>query len=387
MASPRMKRLLCGLIGVVAVAGVSLPTVAPTAHAAGGTIKLGAFAPESGPDASAGIDIINAVKLAVANANKAGGVLGSQLQVDAQDSPCNPQVAAQAAQKLVSDNVAAVVGPYCTGDALPASAIYHRAGIAMVTPASTNPKITEQGFNDIFRTCGRDDQQGTFVANVMVNKLHAHRIALIHDNTAYAKGLATYTQQALAQPQYKSKGVKVVLFDAITSGSRDFSSILTRLRTLKPDATYFTGYYADGGLLLKQFEQLGVSGQFMAGDSNNDPTFIKLAGSYASKALISTLPIPQLIPGAAAFVKQFTATYHVAPGPYSGYAYDATNVIIRAMKTAKSSSPAAIVQALAKTTDYPGITGSITFTKLGDRAKVQYIMLTVRNGKFVPAKL
>jgi len=384
MTIPRVKGALFGCCGVAAMALTALPMAATAATpAASGTIKIGAFAPESGGSASSGIDIINAVKLAVANANKAGGVLGQQLQVDPQDAPCSPQQAAQSAQKLVSDGVAAVVGPYCSGDALASEAIFHRAGIAMVTPASTNPKLTALGYNDVFRTCGIDSQQGTFVAGIMVHKLHAHTIAIIHDNTAYAKGLATYTRDALS----KYSGTKVVFFDAITPGSRDFSSTLTSLRTRKPDVTYFTGYYADGGLLLKQFAQLGVPGQFMAGDSNNDVTFIKLAGSAASKALISTLPTPQLIPGAAAFVKQFTATYHTAPGPYSGYAYDATNVVINAIKSAKSASASAIVSALPKTSNYHGVTGSISFTKIGDRSKVQYVILGVNNGAFVPKNM
>jgi len=384
MASPWIKGTLYGLCGAVALALPALPSVANAARpAAGGTIKIGVFAPESGTNAAAGIDIINAVKLAVANVNKAGGVLGQQLEVDAQDSPCSAQVAVQAAQKLVSDGVAAVVGPYCSSDAIPASTIYHRAGLAMVTSAATNPKLTEQGFNDIFRTIGRDDQQGVFVANVIATKLHAKRVAIIHDNSTYAKGLAQQTQIALG----KYPGAKIVFFDALTSGGLDFSSLLTRVRALKPDVTYFTGYYADGGLLVKQFVQLGVSGQFMAGDSNNDPTFIKLAGSAAEKAIIDTAPIPQLIPAAAGFVKQFTATYHVGPGAYSGYTYDATNVVIDAIKRAKSASPAAIVQALAKTKNFPGITGPITFNSKGDRTQIQYIIVVVRNGKFVAKNL
>src|SRR5207302_810307 len=139
------------------------------------SIKIGAFAPESGQYASAGIDIIRAVKLAVANANKHGGVMGDTITLDAQDSPCNPQVAVQAAQKLVTDGVVGVVGPYCSGDAIPASTIYHRANLAMITPASTNPKLTEQGFNDIFRTVGRDDEQGLFAARVIAKTLHAKK--------------------------------------------------------------------------------------------------------------------------------------------------------------------------------------------------------------------
>src|ERR687884_836012 len=186
----RVKSALVALFSIVVLilAGVAAPATATVSSrpAGSGTIKLGFYAPLSGPNAAAGIDMLNAAKLAVANANRAGGVLGRHITLDAQDSPCSPQVAVQAAQKLVADGVVAVVGPYCSGDAIPASTIYYRAGIAMVTPAATNPKLTEQGFDDIFRTIGRDDEQGLFAAGVM-HKLHATRVAIIHDNTVYAK--------------------------------------------------------------------------------------------------------------------------------------------------------------------------------------------------------
>ncbi len=382
MKIPASKRMLIGIASLLAMALAGVPG-AGARQARAGTITLGFYAPRSGPYAAAGQDMLNAMKLAVAAANKSGGVLGEKIAIDAQDSPCNPQVAVQAAQKLVSDGVVAVIGPYCSGDALPASIIFHRAGLPMITPAATNPKLTEQGFNDMFRTIGRDDEQGLFAAGVM-NKLHAKTVALIHDNTVYAKGVATQTELAL-KAHYP--GIKVVYFDAITPGSHDFTSILTNIRGLKPSVTYFTGYYSDGGLLLKQFEQLGVPGQFMAADANNDPTFIKLAGKYAEKALIPTAPIPQLVAAAAGFVKQYTAAYHQGPGAYSAYTYDATLIALHAITVAKSTSPAALNKVLLQTKNFKGITGPITFNSKGDRVQLQYIVVTVRNGQFVAAKI
>jgi branched-chain amino acid transport system substrate-binding protein len=381
----RVKSALVALfsVAVLILAGVAAPTTATVSSrpAASNAIKLGFFAQLSGQYAAAGIDMLNAARLAVDSANEAGGVLGRHITLDPQDSGCKALVAVQAAQKLVADGAVAVVGPYCSTDAIPASTIYHRAGIVMVTPAATNPKLTQQGFDDIFRTIGRDDEQGVFAAGVMVRKLHVTRVAIIHDNTVYAKGLAEQTRLALQ----KYGGVKVVFFDAVVSGSHDFSPILTRLRSIKPQVTYFTGYYADGGLLLKQFEQLGVPGKFMAGDSNNDPTFIKLAGAYAERALITGAPIPQLVPSAAAFVKHYTASYHRGPGAYSAYTYDATNVVLHAITLAKSVAPAAIVHALHMTKGYPGVTGPITFNRVGDRVQIQYVLITVRSGQFVRA--
>jgi ABC-type branched-subunit amino acid transport system substrate-binding protein len=303
--------------------------------------------------------------------------------VDAQDSPCNPQVAVQAAQKLITDGVVGVVGPYCSGDAIPTSVIFHRAHVPVLDPAATNPTLTEQGFDNIFRTIGRDDEQGGFAAKIMVTKLHATRIAIIHDNTVYAKGLATQTKDALA----KYSGTNVVYFDAIVPGSKDFSATLTQVKTLNPQVTYFTGYYSDGGLILKQFVQLGLPGQFMAGDANNDQQFINIAGADAEKALITSAPTPSLIPSAKAFVRQFKSTYHIAAGAYSTYSYDGANILLLAIKKANSTSGSAIIKQLKKIKNFPGITGAISFNAKGDRVQIQYIVETVRNGTFVRAKL
>jgi ABC-type branched-subunit amino acid transport system substrate-binding protein len=327
--------------------------------------------------------MVDAVKLAVANANKHGGVLGKKVTVDAQDSPCNPQVAVAAAQKLITDGVVGVVGPYCSGDAIPTSVIFYRKHIPVLDPAATNPKLTEQGFDNIFRTIGRDDEQGAFAAKIMVTKLHAKRIAIIHDNTVYAKGLATQTRGSLR----KYKGTKVVYFDAIVPGSKDFSATLTQIKTLNPQITYFTGYFSDGGLMLKQFAQLGVPGRFMAGDANNSPAFISLAGSAADKALITCAPTPSLIPSAKGFVRQYKSTYHTEPGAYSTYSYDGANILLSAIAKAHSTSGPAIIKQLKKVKNFPGITGPITFNSKGDRVQIQYIVETVRNGTFVRAKV
>jgi branched-chain amino acid transport system substrate-binding protein len=374
------KRSLLAALAVAALTLAGTPA-AMARHANAGTISIGFFGPLSGPYAAAGQDMLNAAKLAVDKANKAGGVMGEQVQIDAQDDQCTAQVGVQAAQKLVTDGIVGAVGGYCSGATIPASTVYHRAGVPMITSAATNPTLTSQGFGDIFRTIGRDDEQGLFAA-ISINKLHAKTVALVHDNSVYAKGLATQTQLSLKK---KYPNIKVVYFDAIVAGSKDYTSVLTKIRDLKPDVTYFTGYFADGGLFLKQFEQLGVPGQFMAGDANNDPTFIKLAGKYAEKALISSAPIPQLVTSAASFVKQYTATYHMGPGAYSAYTYDAASVLLAAIKKANSTSPAALVKAVAATKSFAGVTGPITFSKSGDRVQIQYILITVRNGKFVAA--
>lgn len=383
MKDARIHRSVMAAVVIAALTMASAPFAAHASAPRAGTIKIGFFGPLTGSIAVAGIDMLNAMKLAVADWNAKGGVLGQQITVDPQDSPCNPQVAVQAAQKIISDGDIAVVGPYCSSDAIPASVIYHRANIPFMVPASTNPRLTAQGFHNIFRTIGRDDEQGFFAATTMA-KWHAMRIAIVHDNSTYGKGVAVLTRAALARLNPKAQ---IVYFDAITVGAHDFSPTLTKIRGLKPDVTYFTGYYPEGGLFCKQFISLGVPGKFMADDANNDPTFIKLAGAAAQKAYITGAPVPQMVPSAAAFVKRYMAAYHVGPGAYSAYTYDATNILLGAIKKAGTTDGTTLIHLLSMTKDYRGITGPVSFSSTGDRVQIQYVLATVRNGQFVAATI
>lgn len=382
MKRVQVKQSLIALLSIAALTLASAPFAAHASAPRAGTIKLGFFGPLTGDIAVAGKDMLNAMTIAVNEWNKKGGVLGEQISIDAQDSPCVAAVAVQAAQKIVTNGDVAVVGPYCSSDAIPASVIYHRAGIPFMVPASTNPKLTSQGFHNIFRTIGRDDEQGLFAASVM-HKFGAKRIAIVHDNSTYGKGVAVLTRAALA----KYAGMSVVYFDAITPGAHDFSPTLTKIRDLKPDITYFTGYYPDGGLFVKQFVSLGVPGKIMCDDANNDPTFIKLAGAAAQKALITGAPVPQMVASAAGFVKKYVAAYHVGPGAYSAYTYDATNILLGAIKKAGSTDSAKVISILSMTKNYPGVTGPVSFNATGDRVQIQYVLATVRNGQFVAAKM
>ncbi|HEV2359477.1 MAG TPA: branched-chain amino acid ABC transporter substrate-binding protein [bacterium] len=344
------------------------------------TIKIGVPVPLSGGNAKMGSDIVQAATMAADEQNAKGGVLGRKLEIVSFDDACDAQQAVTAAHKLIDAGVVAVAGGYCSSAAIPASAVYHDAGVAFVADASSNPKLTDQGFENVFRVIGRDDQQGPYAAGFMTKELHAKKIAIIHDNTLYAKGLATATQDALK----KMSGVQVVFFDAITPGEKDFSAALTKVKSLNPDVTYFTGYYPEGGLVAKQFKDLGVSGKFMAGDANNDPTFIKEAGPASTGVYITSTPLPQDQSTAKSFIARYTKRWKADPGPYSALEYDAVGVVINAMQRAKSANRASIIKALAATTAYQGATGKIAFDKKGDRTSVLYITYIIKGDKFVP---
>lgn len=361
-------------------ASAVLAGMAPAvAWSAGGTIKIGVPVPLSGSYANAGTDILDGAKLAVAKINEAGGVLGKMIELAPEDDACDAQTAVQAAQKLVDADVAAVAGGYCSSAALPELSTFHRAGLPYVMDASTNPRLTEMGYDDVFRTIGRDDEQGPFAANFMKNFLHAKRAAVIDDNTTYAKGLAQNTVASL-----KQDGVDVVYANAITPGQMDYSPTLTRVASLTPDVIYFTGYFSEAGLMAKEARQAGLKMTFMGGDATNDPTLMKTAGAAANGMIITTAPLAQFLSGAHGFVDDYTKAYGHGPGPYSVYEYDAVGVTAKAIENAKSDKPADIIVALHKITDYKGVTGTIGFNAKGDRSHAVYITIIVRNGEFVP---
>jgi len=196
----------------------------------------------------------------------------------------------------------------------------------------------------------------------------------------YAKGLAVATIAAL-----QKDGATVVFNNALTPGQSDYTSFLTKVAQSKPQVFYYTGYYPEFGLLLKQAKQLGLKFTMMGGDTNNDPTLLKTAGTAANGAMMTTAPLAQFLSSATAYVSAYTAKYGTGPGPYSSYEYDAVGVVAQAIKDAGSTTPSKITAAL-KTISYNGITGDFHFDGVGDRQPVNYIVIIVQNDQFAAFK-
>ncbi|MFC4053783.1 branched-chain amino acid ABC transporter substrate-binding protein [Actinomadura syzygii] len=346
-----------------------------------GPIKIGVPAPLSGDSASAGQDILAAAKVAAAEINKAGGVKGRKIDIVEADDQCSAQQGAQAAQKLLNSKVVAVAGGYCSGAAVPAIPIYGRRSVPFVMDASTNPSLTDTGKGKVFRTCGRDDNQGLVAAKFMTGPLGAKRVALLHDNTTYAKGLADAAANSV-----KQAGGQVVYEDALQPGQSDYSPVLTRVASTKPDVLYFTGYFAEAGLLMKQRKQLGLKFTLMGGDATTDSTVLKTAGSAADGYIATTAPLAKDLPAAAGFVSAYKAANNADPGPFSVYEYDAVKVIAKAVGDAGSTDGEDLIAALHKIKDFPGITGPITFDQKGDRTDPLYITVQVQSGAFTAYK-
>lgn len=347
-----------------------------------GKILIGVISPTTGSSAKMGLDMNNAIKMAVEDMNKNGGLNGKQVQVDYQDGACDPQTATAAANKLVSENVSAVVGGYCSGAVLPATGVLHQAGIPWVLTAANSAKIPAEGYNNIFLVNSTAIAQAQTAADYMTKSLQGKRIAIINDNSAYSVDLAQRTKDDLTKA-----GAQVIAYDSVNPQETDFNSELTKLKGLNPDVTYWTGYYSVGGLLLKQFKQLGVPGAFGVGDGSNDPTLVKIAGEQNAQGyFVTTSPTPQFQPAAKDWSGQYKSEFKTDPGPYSALSYDGMRVIADAITRAKSDKPADIVKALAATNNFQTFGGPLSFKPDGEPVNSNFMVLVYKNGQYSAAQ-
>ena len=281
------------------------------------------------------------------------------------------------AQKLVDAKVAAVVGHFNSGASIPASKIYSDAGIPQISPSSTNPKYTLQGFKTTFRVVAHDDQQGPTLGKFAVEKLKTKSVAVIDDSTAYGQGLADAFESTV-----KSAGAKVVAREHTTDKDTDFTAILTRIKGRKPDLIMFGGIDPQAGPMAKQMAALGIKAKFIGGDGMQTPNFIKLAGESAEGVMASIPGLPkEQMPGGKAFLERFKAKFNADVELYAPMGYDAVMVFVDAMKRAGSTDPAKFLPEVGKT-NYQGVIGPIAFDDKGDLKNGPITIYVVKGGKW-----
>jgi len=323
-------------------------------------VKIGSANPLTGPFAHWGHDADNGVILAVEEANAANIVLDGKkahFSVDSEDDQADPKVATEVAQRFVDAKVAGVIGHLTSGAAIPASRLYSDAGIPMIAGSVTSPKFTEQGYSNTFRIIANDAQQGSALAQFAVKTLKAQNIAVIDDRTTYGQGLADDFSQSA-----RAAGGKVVKREYTTNSSTDFHAILTSIKSAKPDLVFYGGMDAQAGPLVKQMKQLGMAPIFMGADGINTPEFAKLAGSDAEGSYASSAGADKAImPGFADFNQKFKKRFNAEIQAYAPYTYDATRVLIEAMKRAQSADPSKVLAELPKT-QFQGVTGKIALS-------------------------
>ncbi len=343
------------------------------------TLKLGTMSPLTGPYAQDGTYILQGVKTAVKVFEASGGLPGfDKIEILAEDSACDGGKATMAANKLIHSDVAAVIGAYCSSATLPSSIPVNEAGIVMLTPASTNEKITERGFKNFFRLPPRDDVQGWSAVKFMENSLKAKRIALIDDRQTYTVGLVDNIKKFAKE----TGKLEFIAHEHITVGDKDFTAILTTLKRLNPDVIYMCVYQPEGSLMARQIKQLEITATLISEDACYQPKFIEVGGK-ATEGIYLTFAAPVTNnPVRAKFVKAYSKDWGVGEneiGSFSFFAYDATMLVLNAIKKTGVKDLAETIRA----TKSLGATGEIEFDEKGDRA-LAHAVWVVKDGAFVP---
>lgn len=343
-------------------------------------IKVGSVAPLTGAQTHIGKDNENGAQLAIDEINAAGFSLAGKpvrLELIGEDDGAEPKTANIVAQKLIDNGVVAVIGHLNSGTSIPAAKLYSDAGIAQISPSATAVKYTAQGYKTAFRVMANDAQQGSVLGQFAVKKLGAKRIALIDDRSAYGQGLADEVEKAI-----KAAGGSVIDRQYTTDKATDFSAILTAIKAKNADLIVFGGMDPQAGPMAKQMKSLGLKAQLLGADGMQNGNFIKLAAADAEGVIASSPGLPlDSMPGGPDFKQRFTAKYGEIQ-LYAPYAYDATQVLIAAMKRADSAEPAKILTELAKT-DHTGVTGQIRFDAKGDTVGGAVTLYQVKNGNWV----
>ncbi|HVD00067.1 MAG TPA: branched-chain amino acid ABC transporter substrate-binding protein [Candidatus Dormibacteraeota bacterium] len=334
---------------------------------------VGITGPFTGPYADPGNAIKNAGLLAIDDINAAGGINGRKLQGLSEDDACDAQQGVQAAEKLLTEGIVAIVGGYCSGASIPESDTLHRAGDQpFITAASSNPKFTEQGYDDVYRIVSRDDQEAPATVDFFHSFLHATKIAIMNDNSTYSLGLANSAKSTAL-----SMGMTVTYFDSITPGEKDYSAALEKVATGNPDVLYYTGYYPEYGLLAKEYGTLAPSYKLDGDSACVDPSVIKVAGNAMDNPgiTLTTLPTTEFIHNAKndAFTSAYKARFGTAPGDYSSYEYDGMMALAQALKDDGGKTDAKSLNAALHKVSLTGITGTLQFDSKGDRPAPEFL--------------
>jgi branched-chain amino acid transport system substrate-binding protein len=354
---------------------------APAAPA-GLTVTIAHAGPLTGSIAHLGKDDENGVALAIAQANDQKISIDGKpvtFKMMSEDDQADPKVGTTVAQKLVDAKVAAVIGHLNSGVTIPASEIYGKAGIPVISGSATNPALTERGIKTVFRTVGRDDQQGPAIASYIANELKAKKVAIADDKTAYGEGIANEVEKTL-------KGAKVTIVgrERTTDKETDFKAILTKIKAKNPDVVFYGGMDATGGPMIKQARELGIKAVFAFGDGACTDEMGKLAGPAAEGLVCSQAGLPR-----EAASKEFVGAYAAKYGEikqYAPYFYDGTLAIIEAMKKANSADPAKFAPEMFNVS-FKGATGTVAFDAKGDRKDAEMTIFKLQGGKVVPVAI
>jgi branched-chain amino acid transport system substrate-binding protein len=360
--------------GGLAVASLAAPGVA---FGQGGAMTIGVAGPFTGPNAAFGEQMRRGAAMAIADLNAAGGVLGRQVTAVFEDDASDANQARAGANRLAQRRVPFVLGHFNSSCSIPASEVYAEEGILQITPASTNPRLTDRGpkFANVFRTCGRDDQQGAIAGGWIVQRYAGKAVAVIHDKTTYGQGLADETKKAM-----NARGLTERLYDGVSVGDKDFTSLITRMKSLNIECIYFGGLHTEAALLVRQAREQGLAAQLVSGDGIVSAEFATIAGRASDGVVMTFDSDPRKSPGAAGVVAKFKAQNYDPEG-YTLLSYAGIQVFAEAAKRANGTAVKDLIANLhGKSVDT--VIGTLSFDNKGDLTKPNYVFYQWKDGKY-----
>lgn len=356
-----MKKLLL-LAGTVLAANL---VFAPAAFA---DIKIGIIGPMTGPNAVGGAQLKNGAEQAIADINAAGGILGEKVELLVGDDASDPKQGVSVANQFVGEGVQFVIGHFNSGVTIPTSEVFAENGILQITPASTNPKVTERGLWNIFRACGRDDQQGSLWAKWALEHFKDKKIAIVHDKTPYGQGLADVAKAGL-----NAAGVTEVMFEGLNVGEKDFSALISKIKAAGAELVMWGGLHTEGGLLIRQMRDQGVTATVMGGDGINTSEFPAIGGEGTVGTLMSFGSDPRENPGASDIVARFRAN-GFEPEAFTLYSYASAQVLKDAITGAGTTDAMKVAEYMKSGVTFKTVLGDIVYDEKGDRKDVDFVM-------------
>jgi branched-chain amino acid transport system substrate-binding protein len=361
------------------MAGALSAAMFGTAAMAQDTMLIGAQVPTTGSEATYGQDMANAVQIAIDEINADGGVLGKKLDMVIGDSACDPQQSVNAATKLVSQKVVGVVGGYCSGATLPTLKIYGDAKVPFVITASNSTKLIPANPGNAFMINSTGDDQATKVIEFLGSK-GVKSLAIVNQGDSYSQDLANLTRK-----DWTAAGNKVVAFETVNKGEQDYSAVVTAIKAANPDAAFWTAYYADGGLFIRQLRQAGYRGIIAVGDGSNSVKLFDIAGKAAEGIFAFSNPTAEFLPKAKSFIETYQKRFGNAPGPYAPLTYDGMRLLAWAIEKAGSIDHEAVIKALASSDGQEWLAGPISFTDKNTLARSNFVVLEGKNGAWTLA--
>lgn len=339
-------------------------------------ILVSTTGPMTGNYATFGAQMQAGAEAAVADINAAGGVNGNQLKLEIGDDACDPKQAVAVANKLTGQGVKFQAGHFCSGSSIPASSVYSEQGVLQISPASTNPKFTdERPGPNVYRMCGRDDQQGSVAGAYIAENFKDKVVAILHDKTAYGKGLADETKKAM-----NAAGKEEALYEAITAGEKDYTAVVSKLKQANVDLVYLGGYHSEGGLIVRQMRAQGMDTVLMGGDALVTSEYWQITGKDGEGTLMTFSPDPRKNPAATDLVKAFRDK-GVEPEGYVLYTYAAFQVFKQAAEKAGGTDLEKMIEAL-NGTEFDTAIGKFTFDDKGDPSLPPYAVYLWKDGNY-----